>query len=75
MSDYIIVDATGKLCPVPLLMTHVVLKTMKSGEKLKLITTTEDSIPDIETFCKYTPHTLINYIIDNNRYVFNILKN
>ena len=72
-----VVDATNKLCPVPMLLMNVELKSMRSGEGLELFTTDPNSKNDIKTFCKHTKNTLHMSCTlgeDESIYVFVIIK-
>jgi TusA-related sulfurtransferase len=72
-----IVDATDKLCPMPMLLMNAELKSMCSGESLELFTTDPNSENDIKTFCKRTKNTLhLSCTLGEgeSKYVFVIIK-
>ena len=52
-------DASGLNCPLPILKTRQSIKTMTSGEVLRMVSTDPGSVKDIEAFCNQTGHDLI----------------
>lgn len=52
-------DASGLNCPLPILKTRQSIKTMTSGEVLRMVATDPGSVKDIEAFCNQTGHVLI----------------
>lgn len=52
-------DATGLSCPLPVLRAHRILKTMQSGEVLRLLSTDPASRKEIPAFCEQTGHRLL----------------
>ena len=56
----IILDATGLLCPLPVLKLRKRLKSMKIGDVLIVITDDPAATIDIPHFCNETGHTLIS---------------
>ena len=47
-----LLDASGELCPKPILLARQALKNLASGEVLKIISTDSQSSKDFEIFCK-----------------------
>ncbi len=55
-----ILDAKGLNCPLPILMTKVLLNKMQAGEILYVEATDPHSIIDFEAYCARTNHKLLN---------------
>ncbi|MBV1960429.1 MAG: sulfurtransferase TusA family protein [Immundisolibacteraceae bacterium] len=53
------VDASGLLCPLPLLKSKRQLNRMESGQVLKLIATDDNAESDLRKFCDQSGHLLI----------------
>jgi TusA-related sulfurtransferase len=73
-----VIDANGKLCPIPMIMVNKKLQSMSAGDIIELHSDDCDLVREIETFCKYTSNTLkASYTMGEggNRYVFDIVKN
>lgn len=52
-------DASGLLCPLPVLKARKRLKGMRSGEVLALIATDPAAIVDVPHFCAEAGHDLV----------------
>ena len=52
-------DATGLLCPMPLLQAKRALNAMASGEKLRVTATDQGSVRDFQVFAEQSGHTLL----------------
>lgn len=52
-------DATGLICPLPLLKTKIALQALNSGDVLLVKATDRGSIKDIPAFCDLSDHTLV----------------
>jgi len=46
-------DATGLMCPEPVMMLHVKVKEMASGEVLRVLATDPSTTRDIKKFCTF----------------------
>ena len=57
------IDVSGYNCPIPVLKIKKVIKTLKKGEKLKIIATDPMIKVDLPTFCRESNCKLI-YIKD-----------
>ena len=60
-------DATGLLCPLPVLKLQKMIKSIKKKERIKLITDDPAAVVDVPHFCKEQGHHLIE-ILDQNGY-------
>lgn len=65
-------DAAGLLCPLPVLKARKRLKSLKSGETLKLIATDPASVIDVPHFCNEQGHVLVSHEAKNGLYIFRI---
>tara|TARA_R110002096_G_scaffold138378_43_gene292150 strand:+ start:818 stop:1045 length:228 start_codon:yes stop_codon:yes gene_type:complete len=54
------IDATGLLCPLPVLKARKRLKAMQPGEILRLIATDPAAVIDVPHFCSESGHSLIS---------------
>lgn len=69
------VDASGLSCPLPVLKTRNAVKTLSSGETLRVLATDHGSLKDIESFCNQTGNVLLSTKEDAGIYEFVIRKN
>lgn len=53
-------DATGLLCPLPVLRARKVLKQMAPGEVLEVRATDPAAVKDFPAFCTATGHRLLS---------------
>lgn len=59
------VDARGKSCPLPIVLTAKAMRQIAIGDELVIKADDRAFLPDIEAWCKKTGHTLVR---SNNRY-------
>lgn len=52
-------DATGLLCPEPVMLLHNTLRAMSSGEVLCMEATDPSSARDVTRFCDFLGHELL----------------
>lgn len=53
------VDARGKSCPLPIVLTAKAMRLISIGEELVIKADDRAFLPDIEAWCKKTGHTLV----------------
>ena len=53
------VDASGLVCPLPILKAKKALSTIESGQVLKVITTDKNAIKDFQAFSAQTKNELV----------------
>lgn len=53
-------DAKGLMCPEPVMMLHVKVKEMVSGEILKVLATDPSTNRDIAKFCTFLGYELLS---------------
>lgn len=71
--DYL-VDASGELCPMPLLKAKQQLNKMAPGECVKVIATDKGSVRDFASFISLTDHELLESSEESSNYVYYIVK-
>lgn len=64
------VDATGLICPMPLLKAKQALNAMARGQHLRVVATDPGSERDFEVFCRQSGHVLVTGGRDADRFVF-----
>ncbi len=52
-------DARGKSCPLPIVLTAKAVKLLAIGEELAIKADDRAFVPDIDAWCKKTGHELI----------------
>lgn len=67
-------DATGLLCPEPLMLVRNRVRGMRSGQVLKIIATDPAADRDFRDFCRFLNHELIETDRDGERLTFWIRK-
>ena len=67
-------DATGLLCPEPVMMLHEKMPDMESGEILKVLATDPSTTRDIPQFCRFLGHTLLHHEEQGGLFVYFIKR-
>ncbi len=67
-------NAIGKKCPMPILMTKKELKKMSSGQTLELIVDDRGALKDIPALIKRTGDTILETKENNEQIIFIIQK-
>jgi tRNA 2-thiouridine synthesizing protein A len=67
-------DATGLLCPLPVLKARKRLEAMASGDVLTVIATDPASVVDVPHFCGETGHALLSREARDGRHIFRIRR-
>ena len=68
------VDASGLLCPLPLLRLKKMLVAMQSGDVVKVIATDPAAHLDFGVFTDQAGHTILALLKENNQQIFYIQK-
>ena len=55
-----VMDASGLLCPLPVLRARKALQSMEAGQTLLLIATDPAAVIDLPHFCAETSHILLS---------------
>ena len=67
-------DASGLLCPEPVMMLHNKVRDMSPGDVLKLVATDPSTQRDVPKFCQFLGHTLVQASEDGEVYLFWVRK-
>jgi len=67
-------DARGLNCPLPILKIRKVLNQAEAGEVVRMISTDQGSLKDIESFCNQTGNTLLSTTSDDSEHTFFVRK-
>ncbi|MEM7438457.1 MAG: sulfurtransferase TusA family protein [Pseudomonadota bacterium] len=67
-------DATGLLCPLPVLKARKRLQPLESGQTLRVLTDDPAAVIDIPHFCNEQGHTLVSANVDTFPQVYLIQK-
>ncbi len=68
------VDASGLLCPLPLLRLKKMLVAMQSGDVVKVIATDPAAHLDFGVFTDQAGHQILALLKENNQQIFYIQK-
>jgi tRNA 2-thiouridine synthesizing protein A len=68
-------DASGLLCPEPVMMLHKVMREAAVGNVVEVIATDPSTLRDIPKFCLFLGHDLIDQSETEKQYFFYIRKN
>ena len=71
---HITYDATGLVCPMPILKAKKQLKMLESGELLGIWTDDLIAPTDLQEFCKQTGHQLVSQTAEANGSVYTIIQ-
>lgn len=67
-------DATGLLCPLPVLKARKRLMSLASGAELRVRTDDPAAIVDVPHFCNEAGHTLLDSLEDGDVMIWTIRK-
>lgn len=67
-------DATGLICPEPVMLLHNKVRDMANGELLEVRATDPSTERDIAKFCQFLGHTLVRMERDGELFVYWIEK-
>lgn len=73
-TDFSILDVSGETCPIPVLRLKKILKTISTGNRIKLIATDPNTKTDVQRFCQNGKSNLLEYSENEGVYSFLILK-
>lgn len=68
-------DASGLLCPEPVMMLHKMMREAAIGNVVEVIATDPSTLRDIPKFCLFLGHDLIEQKESETQYFFYIRKN
>jgi len=70
----VLLDATGLLCPLPVLKARKALKTVPPGGLLRVLATDPGAAKDFEAFCRTTGSELLGSAEEDGVFTFDIRK-
>lgn len=68
------IDATGLLCPEPLMIVRNKVRGMAVGETVGIVATDPSTVRDFTNFCRFRGHSLVESERDGDRFRFTIRK-
>ncbi len=69
-----VLDTTGLFCPEPVMLLHNKIRTMASGECVRVLATDPSTQRDIPKFCNFLGHTLLEQNATTEQFVYLIQK-
>jgi tRNA 2-thiouridine synthesizing protein A len=69
-----ILDATGLLCPEPVMLLHNRIRDMAAGETLQVLATDPSTERDIPRFCTFLGHELLQQERAGDQYRYLLRK-
>lgn len=67
-------DATGLLCPEPVMLLHNKIRDISSGQILEVVATDPSTQRDIPKFCNFLGHVLLGQSERDQTYIYLIQK-
>ncbi len=67
-------DATGLICPEPVMMLHNAIRNAKPGDTIKVVATDPSTQRDIPKFCTFLGHKLVANEENDTTYVYWVTK-
>ena len=67
-------DASGLMCPEPIMMLHGKVRDLAEGDVLQVIATDPATERDIPKFCQFLGHSLVRSEIVDKKYYYYIEK-
>jgi tRNA 2-thiouridine synthesizing protein A len=69
-----LLDATGLVCPEPVMLLHGKVRDMAPGELLEVRATDPSTERDIPKFCQFLGHTLVEHRREGELFLYWIEK-
>jgi len=73
MAEHVL-NAEGLNCPLPILKAKKMLKSVPSGEVLKIRATDPGAVADFAAFCRQTGNELVSSAQEGDVYTFEIKR-
>lgn len=74
ITETAVLDASGLLCPMPIVKTAKAMKELAPGQVLKLIATDRGSVADVPAWAHGTGNELLEWHEDGGSFVFFVRK-
>ncbi|PCJ14514.1 MAG: SirA family protein [Gammaproteobacteria bacterium] len=65
-------DAKRLLCPMPVIKTQNMIKTLQQGDVLEVVSTDPGVKQDIPSWCRINGHTVLSMVEEDNEYIIEI---
>ena len=65
-------DATGLLCPMPVIRTQDRVEDLKSGDTLEVLCTDPGALSDVSAWCRINGHKLIDARQEEDRVIIKL---
>ena len=69
-----VLDATGLLCPLPVLRAQKALRDMAAGDVIDELATDTASVNEFPAFCRQTGHELLEWEQTGGQFRFRLRK-
>lgn len=69
-----VLDATGLLCPLPVLRAQKALRDMAAGDVMDVLATDTASVNEFPAFCRQTGHELLEWEQTGGQFRFRLRK-
>lgn len=67
-------DASGLLCPEPVMLLHKTVRKAEVGECIEVVATDPSTKRDIPNFCRFLGHELVSQAEEGGRFLYLIRK-
>lgn len=67
-------DAKGLICPEPIMLLHKAIREAKHGDKIEVFATDPTTERDIEKFCNFLGHLLLEKKIEDKEFYYLVEK-
>ena len=67
-------DAKGLICPEPIMLLHKAIKEAKHGDRIEVFATDPTTEKDIEKFCNFLGHLLLEKKIEDKEFYYLVEK-
>jgi tRNA 2-thiouridine synthesizing protein A len=68
------IDASGLLCPLPVLRARKAIERLAPGAVLQILATDPGSVRDVQAFCEATGHALLEQAAQDGAFSFRVRK-
>lgn len=72
--DNVFLDATGLICPEPVMIIRKTIRSMRSNAVLHIIADDPATKRDVNSFCEFMGHKLLRYEIESIPYQYWVKK-
>ena len=68
------IDAKGVKCPEPIMLLHKAIRESRHGDIIEVFATDPSTERDIDKFCEFLGHKLLEQEIDNDNFYYLVEK-